>query len=496
MDLSNIADRLRILDEINSAENLERKAISLKQFEIFNDRIHQYVIEHLTSQFSAKTVKEMPVISSINLARRIVKQEASIYRNEPSRKFYGVAPEAEDQLSELYEDMGWNDKFAAANEYFKLQQQTHIQWVLKNGKLKPRILLAHHLDVIPDPNDPEIGSVYVISSFDKQQYLNDTRQSATGARAISGSAFGSDGFNQLIADRDDYKEKAKRYVVWSKDFNFVMDSKGNILSPDIENPLGMIPIVDISNSKDFEYWVRQGQSVSDFTIQFNSMLSDVANVVRLQGWGQAVFTGAEGMMPENLQIGPNYVLRLPVDPNNPVPTTFQYVTPNADIAGSMNFLKMQLSMFMSSRGIDPKTVSMDAQGESFTSGLERLLSMISKFEASRDDMDVFRRVEFESFNIIKKYDEVYGGTEFMPEPLSLPADSYVSVEFEEPELIRSEKEELDLIQQKMEMGLMSRLSAYMELNEVTEDEALKAIADIDGESMNVNAPAPTETEVV
>ncbi len=488
MDLMNIADRVRILAEIESPENRQRKAVSLRQFEIFNDRIHQYVIEHLEGQFSAKTVKEMPVISSINLARRIVKQEASIYRQEPKRTFFGVTPELQEKLQDLYEDLGWNDKFSSSNEYFKLQNQTHIQWVLKNGKLKPRILLAHHLDVIPDPNDPEVAMAYIISSFDKQQYLIDSRSSATGVHAISGQAFGSDGFNQMIADQEDYKEKSKRFIVWSKDYNFVMDSRGNILSPDVENQLGLVPICDISNAKDFEYWVRQGQSVSDFTIQFNAMLSDVANVVRLQGWGQAVFSGPEGMLPENMQIGPNLVLRLPIDPNNPVPTEFKYVTPNADIAGSMEFLKMNLSMFMSSRGIDPKTVTTDAQGESFNSGLERLLSMISKFEASKDDMDVFRRIEFESFGIIKKYDEVYGGTEFMPDSLGIPSDAYVVVDFEEPEMIRSEKEELDLIQQQMELGLMSRLTAYMELNDVAEDEALKAIAEIDGETL-ATAPA-------
>lgn len=489
LDLRNQGDRLLIIREIEAPENKQRKALSLKQFEIFNDRQHQFVLEYLRGQFSEKTVREMPIISSINLARRIVKQEASLYKTKPVRVFTDTTPEQGAMLQAMYQSLGYDDKFMRANEYFKLQSQTHLQWILQDGQIKPRVLLPHHLDVIPYPDDPEAGAIYVISTFDKSSYLRNEETTPTGYKGNFPKT-SSDGVNQKIGDADDYKEKLKRYVIWSKEFNFIMDSDGVIVSGEnIENPLGgIVPIVDISSAKDFEYWVRQGQSISDFSIQFNGMVSDVANVVRLQGWGQAVFSGPENMMPENLQIGPNNVLRLPQDPNNPIPTNFQYVTPNADIAGSLEFLRMNLSMFMSSRGIDPKTISMDGSGQSFTSGLERLLAMISKFEASKDDMDTFKKAEHKSYEIIKSMLNLYAGTGLISDELSeVPEDSNLAITYSEPQMIQSEMEKLELVQMKREMGVISKVKAYMDIYSVDEETAVKELAEIDGETQGIAA---------
>lgn len=487
INLENQGDRKLIIQEIEGPENKARKATSLRQFEIFNDRQHQYVLEYLRTQFAEKTVKEMPVISSINLARRICKQEASLYKDAPVRTFEGVTPEKQEALEKLYAESGVNDKMQSANEYYKLQNQVHIQWVLKYGKLVPRVLLGHHLDVIPDPEDPEKGMVYIISTFDKRNYIFNEYTSPTGYNGRSNYlGLPSDGFNQAIGDRDDYQSKLKRYVVWSKDYNFIMDKDGNILSEDIVNPIGIIPIVDVSSSKDFEYWQRQGQSVSDFSIQFNGMLSDVANVVRLQGWGQAVYKGPEGMIPESLQIGPNHVLRMPIDPANPVDTDFSYVTASPDIEGSLNWLKMQLSMFMSSRGVDPSTVSFSGESKTFTSGLDRLLAMVQKFEASKQDLDLFTKAEKQSFEIIKAYVNAYDGTELLQAGIGeLPEGSTMQISFTEPQMIQTEMERLDTIIKKKSAGLISDVRAYMEFYGVSEETAVKELAEINGSGLGL-----------
>lgn len=495
MDLMQKEIRINIISQIKNPENLERKAISLRQYEIFQDRQNQYVLEYLREQFSAQSVRQMPVISSINIARRVVKQEASLYKTPPKRTFYGMA--SEDQaamIQTIYSESGWNDKFLSSNEYYKLQQQNHLMWILKDGYLKPRVLLSHHLDVIPYQEDPEKGKIYIISSFDKQQFLQYTEKS-TPTGYMGNSTFkglSSDGYNQKIGDPEDYKALSERYVVWSKEFNFIMNGAGDILSQEIENPLGgIIPIVEISQMKDFEYWVRVGQSVTDFSVQFNGMISDVANVVRMQGHGQAVFTGPEGVIPESLQLGPNTVIRLPIDPNNPQASSdFKFVTANADIQGSLEFLKANLSMFLSTRGIDPKTINAQGNSESFASGIERLLSMIEKFEASKSDMDSYRKAEMQSFEIIKAYLNTYAGSDLLDEKMQvgiIPENAFMTVDFQEPQMIKSEKETLDIIQQKREMGLISRIKAYMDLHGVDEATAMKEISEIDGESQGLNS---------
>jgi hypothetical protein len=469
IDLLNRDDRYRILKDIESDENKARKAESLKQYEIFSDRQHKYVVEYLESQFSKKTVREMPIISSINLARRCVTAEASIYRTSPERTFHDTASDDQAQaLLDLYSDNGFDDRFSQANRYFKLaSNQAHIQWVLKDGAIKPRVLLGHHLDVIPNEDDPEMGDVYIISAFNKQEYLNH-----------------SDGVNQSIADKDDYKKALQRFIVWSKDYNFIMNGKAEILSEEIENPIGIVPIVDISGAKDFEYWVRQGQSVTDFSVQFNAMISDVANVVRMQGWGQAVVSGDKSLLPESFVIGMNKIIHLPIDANNPTNPDFKYVTPNADIQGSLDFLKTNLSMFLSSRGIDPDTISFDGAGKTFSSGIERMLSMIQKFEASKADMDLFEKAEHQSFDIIRAYQNTYYRTDLLTDKNSIgeiPAAAYLNVHYAEPQMLKTEAEELDLIAKRIASGMTSQIQEYMSYHGVDETEAVKKLAEINAE---------------
>lgn len=485
IDLMNASDRQLLIREIESPENEQRKAISLRDYEIYQDRQRQYVLEYLRSLFDPETVLEMPVISGINLARRIVKQEASLYKTEPKRSFYNLDDKVQSDLDSIYSDYGFNDKWQIANEYYKLMNQVHVQWVLMHGAIKPRILLPHHLDVVPNEIDPEVGEIYIISAFDKMKHL--TRE-ADHTQKYSKSY--SDNANQGIGEVDDYKGALKRYIVWSKDYNFTMDQHGKIISDEIDNPLGgVIPIEEISNSKDFEYWVRKGESVTDFSVSFNGMLSDIANVVRMQGHGQAVFRGPEGVMPETLKLGVNTVLRLPIDPNNPTDTDFSFVTPNADIAGSLDFLKANMSMFLSSRGIDPKTISFDGTSESFTSGLDRLLSMVSKFEASKSDMSIFRKAEMKSYEIMKAYINTYSGTDLLSQDFAigdLSDDSYMTVEYQEPEMIETKETKIDRVRNEMELGLKSKVSAYMELYDVDEDTAVAEIGDIDRESSKEN----------
>ena len=484
-----IDERLKIISEIESTENKSRKAFSFYQSDILAGRMHEYVLRYLRDKLASSTVSEMTIISSINLCKLIIEAEATLYRDSVEREFYNLSDDQREEVESIYNELSVDDKYMIANQYFKLQNQTHIQWILKDGTVKPRPLMAHHLDVIPMSDDPEKAEAYIISSFDRD-FVSKERVGQSQRPGLGEYPFTANLVNEKIADADDWRKSAKRHVVWSKEYNFTMNGKAEILSEETTNPLGIIPIVEIAKNKEFEYWIRQGQELSDFTIQFNAALSDAYHVVAMQGWGQAVFTGPDGLMPEVLKLGKNTVLRLPVDPNNPTAVDFKYVTSGADIEGTLSAVKMLLTMFLSSRGLDPKKIAITNEqgGQSFSSGLERLLSMIQEFESSKSDMSIFKMAEQESFEIIKKYIEVYSGTEFLPMFSSaLPEDCYMTVKFKEPQMIQSDSEKLDLIQRKMEMGILSKARAYMEYYMVDEETAAVELAEIDAEGMNARS---------
>lgn len=481
--------RKRIIDEIKSNENKQRKAESLKQFEIFHDRQHQYVIEYLRKQFAYSTVKEMPVVSSVNLAKKIVTSESSIYRTKPKRSFNTTDEMELEQINAHYDSMNFDSKMLKLNQVYKLQDQALLMIIPVQGKLTARVLYAHHYDVVPNAVNPEIADAYIISAMDKQDYLTMNEASATGYMPATNRS-PSNKINENIADEDDYKSSLDRYVFWSKDYNFIMNGKGEIVSPmeEIDSPLKdfqIMPFVDVALDKDFEYFIRSGQSVTDFSIQYNGALSDLGNVVKMQGWAQAYLKAQKDLIPQNLVIGTNSIIYLPVDPDSKVDAEFGFASPNPDIGGSIQYVEMLLSNFLTSRGLDPRIVSGKGQAETFSSGIERLLSMIDKFESSKVDMELFRYVESKAFEIIKIWNNLLLGSDLLNDELQISTileDTKLSVEFVEPQSIQTRSEKLDTYQKELELGLKSRIDVIAEMNDVSKEDAVIIADQIDKES--------------
>jgi hypothetical protein len=382
LDLTNQDIRRAIIQEINGEENKERRAESLRSFEIYKGRQGKFIVDKLEQEFSVKTVREMRKILSVNLCPRIINEQASVYNTPPSR-VYANASEAEQmQLDAIYKYAKSDAKFMQSNRYFKLTNQCAIQVVPRDGKIQMRVLLPHQYNVIPDVNDPEKAYAYVVSVFDKFEYLNDSssEDAANPSRNPYRSTNYNDGVNQKIADADDYRAELERYEVWTSELNFLMDGKGNVISEDDVNPINALPFVDIATEKDFEFWVRSGNGVVDFAIDFGAQLSDVANIIKLQGYAQAVISAEK--QPDSMTVGPNHILFMQLDANRPeLKPTFEFVNPGSDLAGSLEFLEMSLRLFLTSNGIDPKTVSGKGEGQSYSSGIERLLALVDRFQA-------------------------------------------------------------------------------------------------------------------
>lgn len=499
LNLMNLGTRLGILKGIKSEENRQRKAESLKQYEVYSDRQHKWVRDHLLSQFSAGTVQEMPIVSSINLARRITNQQAMIYKSAPTREYTDASDDQKAVLDKIYADMMADQKLDKSNKRFKLQNQNLIQVLPKGGKLVMRVYLQHHYDVIPMEDDPETAEVVIISGmdkFDNEPAGTALLSSPVGAPDSPQSALYSDGVNDVVADQEDYKALLERYIVWSREHNFVMNGKGQIVSSETDSPLpGVLPFVDVAGDKDFEYFNRQGQSVTDFSIQYNAAMSDLANIVRMQGWGQGYLIAENGTIPQNLQVGPNYILRLPIDANTQIRPEFGYANASPDLKGSIQYVEMLLSNFLTSRGLDPKIISGNADATRYSSGIERLLSMIEKFEASQEDYQTYTRVEQEAFVLVRAWHNQLRGTDLLDSKYQttvISDESECHPKFHKPELVQTEAEKLAWVQSQRETGLMSRVEAIAMLRGVPEETAEEIARKIDSDDIGMTAEKEVE----
>lgn len=511
--------RKSIIESINSSENKGRKQVSQIESEVSNGNNKQYVEEYLLTQFGAKTVKEMPIISCLNLAKKVERNLASVYKKAPSRDFFNVSEEQKKSIELIYADGRFNQKLLKANRNLIGQHQGTGYIVPKNGKLALKIMRPHHFDVIPDESDPEVSAAYIISVYDRTYEMRFGKRefgTATNYQSQSSNNAGqTDQVNNPIADYQDYQSGANKYVVWSKKYNFLMDQNGNVLNAATgeimrnfsedeilnvfyKNGVEFMPFFDFSLSeKDYEYWVRDGSALANFAIQFNASFTDVANIVRMQGWSQAYLIAGAEEMPTSVQIGPTKLLKLKASLEGVRPE-FGYATPNSDIAGSLQFLESFLYLFLSCEEIDPKSVSTKGDSTQYNSALERYVAMIDKLEATEDHYEIFKCVEGDIFEIIKNYQKILSGDESLDQKYRTGdiTSATMKVNFFKPDQPKTEKEILEIEGLKKEMRLTTRKRILMKMEHIDDAEAQKLLDEIDSEMplSNISEMKPDKSD--
>jgi hypothetical protein len=338
LELLNTQDgRKKVIQYIESKDNLGRKNESFKQAEIYRDRIGNFVLDELRSQFSEQTVSEMPLVKSVNIAKRCVNNQAIIYQSAPERTFVGAEDQAE-ILWDVYHEMNLNKKLGSANKAFKLHKQALVQIIPKNGKLISRVLLPHQWDAILSEDDPEEAVGIIVSAYDKtENFQENLQRPPTGRNSIADQ--NTRNYKENLDMMEQERQRKKTYLVWTKEVNFLMNGVGEVLGEVNPNPIGVLPFVEISEQKDYEYWIRQASAYTDFTVEFNAAMTETRQTVKMQSFAVAIVKAPKEMKFANLQIGPNYILHLPNDEMNGVKTEFEFASPSANIDGSIRFLK-------------------------------------------------------------------------------------------------------------------------------------------------------------
>jgi hypothetical protein len=519
-NLLNQSYRKKIIEEIKADENVQRKIVSYKKQNMQNDNFYQYVKEYMESKLDPETVKELHIFANVNLQKRVSKSESSIYKREPSRSFYINEKEIED-FDSIYDEMNVDTCLRRANEAFKYQEQCAIQVYPENQCLKTRVLLPHHYDVIPFENNPEEAFAYIISNFD-----NTSRDRIRKDNNDTGFSQGDkyrNNQNEDIADADDSKLKDERYYIWSREHNFVMNGKGEILDkitmeelpeeindndPNIVSPLAefnCLPFIDVARAKDFEFWVRSGDSLYDATVMLNVIITSEFQVVNMQGHAQAYYKGDAEHMPESIRTGVDKMIFIPVNPNNEVNSEFGFANPGSDLAGIREFRESFLSSFLSSRGLDSSIVSGKASMQTASSGIERMLQMIEKFEASQEDFSLFKDVEKQLCCITSCWVASLRGERVDGElilndkyqlPISDPRDIDCNIEFSKPELIKTDMEKLTVLEKEIEIGVSSKVHYLMENKGMTEEQAIEYVKKVDEyEALTIEEPVEGEPTI-
>ena len=496
MNLVNIEDRIKLIGHINSQNNRARKQYSFRQFEVQGGRIQQFVKESLLGQLHRESVLEMPLVSSINVQKAVVDKKATIYKKPPVRVFTDTDEDQEEKLKLIYKDLKLNVKLNQSNKGFVYQDQSIGMIVPKDGKLICRVFKMHQIDAIIDPVDPETTRGFIISAFDRtlyEQVDNDRKEkdTATGFNGRSVQSSATQDANLDIAEKYQYQKYTEKYLIWTKQLNFMVNGLGEVIDParaeasseiDIQSPLigeDIMPFFEVHRDKDFEYFVRPSNALTDFTVQFNERLSDLANVQKLNGYAVGILKSPSDLKPNNLVVGGAQLVHLPTDdPDKEV--DFSFASPNSSIGEISEANDKFLNYFITSEGLSGDVVNSKGEMNTATSGIDRFIQGVQKIEAHMDDYEMYRCAEADIYRIIKAWLKVLNGSAQLDKKYqigNLSEESEIEIEYFKPEMIETEAEKLNNIERRLDIGLMSLKEALMEDRNITDKDKAQEILD-------------------
>lgn len=494
------AFRAKVIKEITSQENINRKNESLRRYEIFKDRIKKWVVESLQKE----GLKEDTLLlmesraSNISICKKVVKKLARAYVN-------GVERETQDEQSknaieELVRELDFNSKMLKTDQYVQLFKNVLVGVLPELNTeesddnsskydLAVRVMPPHRYDVIEDYANPEKAKVVILTDFVERNRAYSGQTLLSGDGRMEGVVPRFDQGNQvdeIIADHpDDEGRNSRTFIWWSQKYHFTTDDRGRIipeLSPEDgqSNPIEMMPWVTFAEDQDHNYWAQGGDDLIDGSILINKLLTDTYSIAFHQGWGQMVISGKD--IPDKLPVGPRKALILPQNSSDdPAPQVY-FANSNPPLDAWMSMVEQFTALLLSTNNLSPRTVSGKLDAVDPASGISRLIDQSESTVDIGERQKIFKDNEPIIWEVTRRWVDVLKESSSLSESFDLIGqfkDSTVQLEFNHPQPVITEKEKLENIKARKDLGLDTEIDLIKALNPgMTDDEAEKKLLKI------------------
>lgn len=492
--------RAEVIKEIvHSPENLARKAAELKKDEIYNDQNKKWVMYDVMAEgYKPETVAQMGNrATNISFAKKIVNKLSKTYTGGVERKIKTAdgkpaSEEEQKKLDEMADELDFNTKMRDWDRKRQLHRNTLLKIVpyldTRQTRLtgKPkfevelRALAPWQYDVIEDPANREKPAVVILSEFyDRDQFERPEGTVGANGERIPGwlSPVAPDGKDQIIADSpSDYqKEMAdRRFIWWSDTYHFTTDGNGKIVSaPDLNlNPIKRLPFVNQAGNQNGAYWATGGQDVTDGSVLINKQLTDVNFISFIQGWGQMVIAAKN--IPKKLVGGPDNAFMFEKSDATETVEVF-FATSNPPIEKHLETVRMALAMLLSSNGLSTRHIAAKLDVVTAPSALSMMVEDAEVIADTKEVQSSFQDAEPNVWTIINLWWLLYQPNKWLVEdqqriePLK---ETNVSTKYFEQKPPTTEKEKLDALKMRKEIGLDTMVGLLKRDNpDLTDEEA-------------------------
>lgn len=491
--------RKKIIQAINGQENLRRKDQAYKAYQCYKDQTSRYVREQLIRQFDEDTVNESQyAVSNVSFLRKVVDKLARVYKYGVDRELWEDDKQLEDAtetLKKIIDETDADRKFKKCNRYFKLFKNTLMYIRPKpvsedKQTIKIDPLPPYLYDAVEMQDEREKAMAYVLSNYTPRDHVSGnvitpTKAVVPGTTGRDGNYLDSqiykgDGIDQPIADTPG-DEAGDQYVFWSTSYHFTCNSSGEIVSgEDIENPIEEIPAVNYAEDQDGSFWAIGGDDLVDGNVLVNSLITNINHIAISQGYGQLVVTGSN--LPRQMKTGPNKAVLLEQQEGDPTPS-FEFKNASAPLDQLRSLVEMYVALLLTTNNLSTSGVQSNLQGGmAFPSGIAMMIDKAESMEDVEDQRQIFIDNEPHVWRVYAKWHELLKNKGELPEELAavdMPSDFDLRVKFGQPKAIESEKERLDVLKIKKELGLISAVdmikAEHPSLSDAEAEDKLKSI---------------------
>lgn len=483
--------RAKVLEYLASSSNQDRKREMKKRAEVYKDLTVKWVIQKLKDEgLKAKTLKLMTNrAANVSICRKIVNKLARSYTQPPIRDT--GSSDLNDQLKEFYELLSFDDAQIKADRYLRLfknclpmtlPEMCYDEYGDLKYNLKQKVFSPSEFDVLESAYDKSQAACIILSDYSEKS-LN--------GLPVQGST-------QLSAEQSKESGPEQTFIWWNKKYHFTTDEKGRILteiSPeDLLNPISMIPGQSYAADQDSGYWSTGGDDLVDGSILINTLITDVNALAFIQGWGQIVITGKK--IPQEIQGGPHNALVFTYEDADPEPKV-QVVNANPPLDSWMKLIEQQVALTLSTNDLSPASISMKLDANNFPSGIAMLIERSEATNSIQETQTMFARGEKVQFEAAKRWQNHFMETGELEEEFAeigaFPDEMEFSVKFPSPTQVVSEKEKLENLKLRKDLGLNTEIELLKIDNpDITDEAAIKKLAEIKGKQVEAAANEATQ----
>jgi hypothetical protein len=360
-----------IATETLSEQRKQLRDLDFRKYKFYNGATKEQILEAIHREF--KRPETIEALSSriipLNICKKVIKKEAGIYIENPTRIVSNESDEDQELLDSLVDTTKLDGIQKQANRYLKLFKRNLKELFVSKGKPRVRNIPRHQYEVFSfssdSPDEPDIVVKIVKETIDKKGCILD---------------------------------------VWSNESYVRIDGEGNIdrsymqslNNPEMVNPYGELPFTYINESSDSVDPVGDDDLLA-VSIAVPIVLTDLLFASKYQTFGILYTIGAVGDVPFN----PNSVVNMQVDVNGNRPE-IGVVKPSLDSEKVIDLVTNIVAMLLSSRGLSANTIKTTTNVSEVVSGVAKMLDSAENIEGRTDDMQLFLNEEGQIWHKLSK----------------------------------------------------------------------------------------------